>query len=251
MLARLDREVEVLQSLLGRSGVAEADVAELDPPVQSGQLQPFARRSFGRHLHHLVELTISGSGRRHPRQELRDLCQRRDRASGENRAGDEAAHRQVLGGDHPDADDDHARVGNCAGRGRGRDADAGDQPLAQRAVGVILHRFVPAPGEERPGTCGLDRLEAADRLDEHRLLGHAFAHRLGGKPVHRRLGERSDYDHDGNHQRRHRRDPAADDRDHRQREHDEGQVDDRRQGCGREKVAQLLQLAHQSGQRAG
>jgi hypothetical protein len=56
----------------------------------------------------------------------------------------------------------------------GGDADAGDEPLAQRAARVLLDRAVPPRGEQRPAPCRLDGLEAADRLDQHRLLGQPW-----------------------------------------------------------------------------
>src|SRR5436190_572101 len=87
MLAGLHREAEAVERPLGRAGIAEADVSELDLAFDSGELERLALRPLGRHLHHLVDLAVGGPRRGDAREQLRDLGQRRDRPASADGAG--------------------------------------------------------------------------------------------------------------------------------------------------------------------
>src|ERR1044072_4102273 len=52
MLARLDGEAEAVERALRRSRIFEADVAELDPALDPGELEGLALGPFPPQLHH-------------------------------------------------------------------------------------------------------------------------------------------------------------------------------------------------------
>src|SRR3546814_4101243 len=99
-----DWSSDVCSSDLGRAGIAEMDVAELDAPLSRGEHERLALRAFRRRVHQAVELAIGGARGRHPRQKGGDLSKRRDGAAGEDRAGDKRAHRHHALGAEADAD---------------------------------------------------------------------------------------------------------------------------------------------------
>src|SRR3546814_21115989 len=59
-LAGPDRETDAVERLLGGVGIAELDIAQVDPAFEASGLQRFALRAFGGLFLHRVELSIGG-----------------------------------------------------------------------------------------------------------------------------------------------------------------------------------------------
>jgi hypothetical protein len=227
VFASLDAEIDAGKRELGRAGIAEVYIPKLERSLKLRQADAHSGRTLRRLFHHSIDLAVGRPRRVDLCQQVHDGAERSDHPARQDRAGDEAAHGQRVVGDRKHAEDHHAGVCQGLGGRGGIDRDRRNEPLAERHAGMAAHRLIPAPAQKGACVGGLDGLEAADRLDQDGLLSERAAEVFGRQPSHDGLCGQRCPDHDGDEAQRDEYDPAADQSDNGQRNHDERHVDQR------------------------
>ena len=179
-----------------------------------------------------------------------DLPQRREHAAAEHVGRHQCADAEVAGDDAVDPGDDGRHAGELldeqrAVGGQRREVARMAVEAGEGAVGAFP--FVLALAF---GAAGLEGFQAAEGFDQQGLAFGTEAQALLHGVAQAHLNHHGEDDRDRKRQQRNHHQPAAEQADHHQHQHDEGQVDQAGQGDGGEEFAQALEVMNALGKTA-
>lgn len=200
--------------------------------------------------HNVVERTQGGARLVEPREEARDLAERRHGTAAEQAAGDQGTDRELALADPIHAVDHDADRDDVGGHGRRVDGERRQETRPAARFGSGGDIALPPLLHAALARHRLQRLQPGQGLHQQAVLGRRLAKAAPDGAIERHLDDQADQEDDRDGDRRHEDDGAADQPDDDQEEEDERQVDQGDQSGRGEEVAQRLVLAQIAGERA-